>query len=281
MIDAPTPPPAQSSDLEEVLSRPAIHPHDRVPGWILRAYAWFAEIAPYRRRLALATAIVILAVAGAVLLSSTRFVRNAIEALDILSFVGLFLVNWVGNGGVLVPVPGARFLGLLMIFQQAVVFPSWEVFVISGAAMALGMVSYYIAGARSADAYERGDAKAATNVLADTTSPGDDADLEGDRSGAVKPSLRARMRSRFAESWSSAQAKARPTIEKRGLTGMFWLCFVPSPAATAAAFLGGAMRFGFSRFLLAAFSSKYLLAGILVVAGLIFNQQASSVDLSS
>jgi hypothetical protein len=279
VTDVPPPPSAQTSDLEEVLSRPAMHSRDRVPGWILRAYGRFTEIAPYNRRAVIAVVIVALAVGGAILLSSTRLVRNVIDALDILSFVGLFLVNWVGNGGVLVPVPGARFLGLLMIFQHAAIFATWEVFLVSGAAMGLGMVSYYIAGARSADAYERGDTEAAAQVLSDATSPEDDAELDptGDNSSA--PSRRARMRTRFEGSWSSAQARARPIIEKRGLPGMFWLCFVPSPAATAAAFLGGAMRFGFTRFLLAAFSSKFLLAGVIVIAGLIFNQQASSVDL--
>lgn len=270
------PPPTQPSDLEDVLSRPAIQAQDRVPGWILRAYDRFAEIAPYERRAVIAVAIVVLALAAAILLSSTRLVRNVIDAVDIFSFVGLFLINWIGNGGILVPVPGARLLGLLMIFQHAAIFASWQVFLISGTAMALGMVSYYIAGARSADAYERGDTEAAARVLSDATAPEDDVALGRDEDGST-PSLRARIRTRFAESWSSAQAKARPIIEKRGRAGMFWLCLVPSPAATAAAFLGGAMRFGFTRFLLAAFSSKYLLAGAIVLAGLIFSEQAKPV----
>ena len=68
-------------------------------------------------------------------------------------------------------------------------------------------------------------------------------------------------------------------IEQRGLYGMFLLCFAPTPLGTAAAYLGGLMRFGFSRYLLASFAAKYLLAAIIVVLALVFNEAARSVQM--
>jgi hypothetical protein len=50
---------------------------------------------------------------------------------------------------------------------------------------------------------------------------------------------------------------------------VFWLCFAPSPLATAGAFVSGTVGFGFARFMLAAFSSKFLLAAIVTLAALL------------
>jgi hypothetical protein len=274
---APTP---ATTDFEDVLSRPAIHEHDRVPRWVMRSQGLVVNAFSYDRRSAIAVALVLIAILGAVLLTSTRLLRTVFETLDIFAFLGLFLINWIGNGGILVPVPGARFIGLIMIFQQALILPSWEVFAVSGAAMALGLVSYYVAGARSADAYEKGDSEGAQQVVADTTiltpvdEPAETPDPSDD--GAIS-SRRHRLKHRFSATSKRAQERAQPTIEKHGVQGMFWLCFAPSPAGAAAAFLGGAMRFGFTRFLLAAFTSKYLLAGIIVLVALVLSEGTRSI----
>ena len=87
------------------------------------------------------------------------------------------------------------------------------------------------------------------------------------------------LRRRFSQSFKHAKERAEPVIAKHGVRGMFLLCFGPSPLGTAAAFLGGLMRFGFTRYLAASFASKYLLAGIVVVAGLIFSEAARSIQL--
>ena len=240
--------------------------------------------------------VVIVALFGLLALSSMRFVRIVLESLDITAFIGLFLVNWIGNGGILVPIPGERFIGLLMIFQNAVLFPSWEVFAISGAAMGLGLLSYYIAGARTAHAYAAGDTETASQLAKDTgmiaeadrsniattpglsiTGPADAVDAAS--TGDSNDGGRGGLRRRFSESFKHAQERAEPVIAKHGVLGMFLLCFGPSPLGTAAAFLGGLMRFGFTRYLAASFASKYLLAGIVVVAGLIFSEAARSVQL--
>ena len=60
---------------------------------------------------------------------------------------------------------------------------------------------------------------------------------------------------------------------------MFLLCLAPTPMGTAAAYVGGLMRFGFSRYLVASFAAKYLLAGIIVVLALIFSEAARAVQI--
>ena len=119
-------------------------------------------------RSVLGLGVVIFAVLVVLVLSTLRFLQIVFDALDLVAFVGLFLVNWLGNGGALVPIPGARFAGLLLIFQQAVLLPSWEVFAVAGGAMALGLLSYYIAGARTAKSYSAGDSEGAQQLAAET-----------------------------------------------------------------------------------------------------------------
>jgi uncharacterized membrane protein YdjX (TVP38/TMEM64 family) len=86
---------------------------------------------------------------------------------------------------------------------------------------------------------------------------------------------------RFAASWHRALERAQPAVEKHGLTGMFWLCFAPTPLGTAGAFLGGAMGFGFSRYLLASFAAKYLLTVFIVIIAVVVADQASVLTSGS
>ena len=266
---------------------------------MLRGQAWLHKWLSNDSRLVFGLVIVVLTVVIVVLLSSSRFLRIIIEGLDIVAFLGLFLVNWLGNGGVLVPIPGARFIGLLLIFQQAVLLPSLEVFVVAGAAMGLGLLSYYIAGARTAQSLDDGDAGGAEELAQQTGMLDDDAreftpgaefdaqavsaitgvampadedadDASGSRFGA--------LRHRFTTSLRQAQRRAEPVLDQRGTVGMFVLCLAPTPMGTAAAYVGGLMRFAFSRYLLASFAAKLLLAGIVVALALIFNEQARAVQ---
>ncbi len=351
----PTPPPAavpppavkpspvrdaeQAAELDEAASRAPIHERDHAPSFLLRTQEWLHSWLSNESRLVLGIVIVFLAVFALFALSSVRFLRIVFDALNIVAFIGLFLVNWLGNGGVLVPIPGARFIGLLMIFQQAVLMPSWEVFAVSGAAMSLGLLSYYIAGARTAQSYAEGDAAGAEQLAAETGmldeeqlefSPGAELEAEavsaisgveatdssaasstassaasagdgpvGDDSAVVDPAADSaagdgtagngaaappgsrfeRMRRRFTTSLKKTQERAQPIIEQRGAYGMFLLCFAPTPMGTAAAYLGGLMRFGFSRYLLASFAAKYLLAGIIVILALVFSDVARGVQI--
>jgi len=277
---------------------------DRAPRFLLRAQAWLYAWLSSESRVVLGMVVVVLAVVVAITLSSTRLLRIVLDGLDIVALVAVFLVNWLGNGGALVPIPGARFVGLLLVFQQAVILPSWEVFAMAGAAMALGLSSYYIAGARTAASYAEGDAEGAAQLAHDTGmldedavefSPGADLDVAAveamvgadrppadtaDRRPAPASTGRvARLRRSFTTSLKRAQERAQPIIEQRGLTGMFLLCFAPTPLGTAAAYVGGLIHFSFSRYLLASFAAKYLLTGIVVFLALVFSDTAEAVAI--
>lgn len=284
--------PLDAADLSEAAQRAPIHERDRIPSWVLRLqerlYGWLSTDS----RVVIAIVITGVAVVGLLVLSSMKFFEVVIAGLESSAFLGLFLVNWIGNGGALVPIPGARFVGLLMIFQNAVLFPSWEVFAVSGAAMGLGLLSYYIAGARTARAYEAGDTEGAEQLARDTGMLAQAGDstmaMASGQAATTAPDAAAKadgevprngLRGRLSGSFQKAQERAEPVISKHGSTGMFLLCFGPSPLGTAAAFIGGLMRFGFSRYLAASFAAKYLLAGIIVVAGLVFSEAARSVEL--
>lgn len=303
--------PEQAAELDGAGSRAPINAADKVPGLLLRAQAWVHGWLSNESRVVLGMVVVVLAVVVLIALSSVRFLRIIFDALDIVAFLGLFLVNWLGNGGALVPIPGARFIGLLLIFQQAVILPSWEVFGVAGAAMALGLLSYYVAGARTAQSYAEGDTAGAEDLASRTGmldedatefSPGaqldeaaivaiagtgppaavdeaagsDDQDTE---SAAAPTSTSGRLRKRFTTSLKRTQERAQPIIEQRGVFGMLLLCFAPSPMGTAAAYLGGLLRFGFVRYLAASFAAKYLLAGLIVLLALTFSDVARSVQI--
>ncbi len=287
-------------------SRPGPNPRapDQAPGFLLRAQAWLYGWLSNESRFVLGMVIVVLALLIAIILSSTRLLRIIFDGLDVVALVGVFLVNWLGNGGALVPIPGSRFVGLLLVFQQAVILPSWEVFAVAGAAMALGLSSYYIAGARTAASYAEGDTEGAEQLAQDTGmldedavdfSPGADLDAAAvaamagvdpppadpadhrpapDRSGTAT-----RLRRRFTTSLKRAQERAQPVIEQRGVAGMFLLCFAPTPMGTAAAYVGGLIHFSFRRYLLASFAAKYLLTGIIVVLALVFTDAARAVQI--
>ena len=300
-----TPDPEQAAGLDEVTRSEPTHGWDQAPAFMLRGQAWLHRWLSNESRTVLGLGVVIFAVLVVLALSTLRFLQIVFDSLDLVAFAGLFLVNWLGNGGALVPIPGARFAGLLLIFQQAVLLPSWEVFAVAGAAMTLGLLSYYIAGARTASSYLAGDSEGAQQLAAETGmldderpefSPGAelDADVVSAISGVApqapktsdtpsaeaQPASRtARLRKRFSTSLRRAQERAQPVIQQRGLYGMFLLCFAPTPLGTAAAYLGGLMRFSFSRYLLASFVAKYLLAGIIVVLALVFNEAARSVQI--
>jgi hypothetical protein len=282
---------------------------------MLHAQAWIMGWFSSESRLLLGVVVLGVAIVAAFAVSSLRVVQVIFESLDVFVVLTLFLVNWLGNGGVLVPIPGARFIGLLMVFQQAVMLPSWEVFLVAGAAMGLGQLSYYVAGARTAESYAEGDDEGAQKIASDTGMlddettdfvPGSELDAHlvsaiadvdpvktaaastgaaGQTSqpagapGATEESSPRRRgwRSRFSTSLKRAQDRAQPVLEQRGAWGMFLLCFAPTPLGTAAAYVGGLIGFGFKRYLVSSFASKFLLTGVIVVLALVFNDAAHAV----
>jgi hypothetical protein len=282
---------------------------DRVPSAILRAQGWLHGYLSNESRVFLGVVIVVTAVVGAIAVSSLRVVAVTFGSLDGFAILTLFLVNWLGNGGVLVPIPGARFIGLLMVFQQAVILPPWQVLLVAGAAMGLGQLSYFVAGARTAQSYAEGDDEGATRIATETGmlddeatefAPGGELDAEivsalsgvsaADRDAAAlgrsssgaddadTPSPGG-WRSRFTTSLRRAQDRAQPVLERRGAWGMFMLCFAPTPLGTAAAYVGGLLDFGFRRYLVSSFAAKFLLTAVIVALALVFSDTAQSVAL--
>jgi len=291
-----------SRALDEIARRAPLHSRDQIPPVVLRVQASLYRLLSVESRVMFGLVIVVFAVFAAIVLSSSRVLRVFIESLDLVAVIGLFLVNWLGNGGALVPIPGARFIGLLLVFQQAVILPAWEVLAAAGAAMALGLMSYYLAGVRTAQSYAEGDDEGAealaheTGMLdedAEEFSPGGGLDAEavtaiaGVKTDAASsedaqevPATRTgRLRHRFTTSLRRAQARAQPVIEQRGTAGMFLLCFSPTPLSTAGAYVGGLMRFGFKRYVVASFAAKFLLTGIIVALALTFSDAARAVQI--
>jgi hypothetical protein len=295
--------PEGAAQLGEPSSRAPMHATDRVPRLMLRVQAWLQGWITNESRLLMGVVVVAVAVVSAIAVSSLRVVQVAFESLDAFVVLTLFLVNWLGNGGVLVPIPGARFIGLLMVFQQAVMLPSWEVLLVAGAAMGLGQHSYYVAGARTAQSYAEGDDAAAKKIASDSGmlddetadfSPG--AELDADIVGAIadvdaapatssgetvsgSSSATGGWRARFSTSLKHAQDRAQPVLEQRGAWGMFLLCFAPTPLGTAAAYVGGLIGFGFKRYLVSSFASKFLLTGVIIVLALTFSDAARAVAI--
>jgi hypothetical protein len=279
-----------ASELEQAATGGRLHDRDRVPQVLLTAqrglYGWLSG---GNRRL-VGIIIILLGLVTALLLSAAGILGTLFESLNILAFAGLFLVNWIGNGGALVPIPGARLLGLLMIFQHAVLLPSLQVFAVSGLAMSLGLLSYYLLGARVGEAYLRGDTERAEQLATDSgilasPDPGvqdvaatvtgaalDTLDVVAgaDADEAKDSSRRRRLVNRFKGSFQKASDRAQPAIDQHGFWGMFWLCLPPMPLGTAGAFLGATMGFGFGRYILASFAAKFLLSGLIVITALVF-----------
>jgi hypothetical protein len=242
----------------DVVGREPMHRRDRVPALLHELQERAIARLEHDRRRTIAIGILLVAIFGATAIASARILLMIAHQLDLVAYLGLFLVNWLGNGGGLVPIPGARYIGLLMIFQQAVVLPTVEVWLVGGTAMALGLLSYYVAGARSAAFYARGERARAIEAIADV-SPRD----------APTGGTRRRVSERFSRSWAQARERSQPILERHGLAGMLALCFVPWPLAAGAAFIGGAMGFGFARFLVASFAAKLALSALVVIAGLV------------
>jgi hypothetical protein len=237
-----------------------------VPAFLLRLQDWFVAHLEHERRRTIAISVVLVALFVATAIASARILLAIAGELDLVAYVGLFVVNWLGNGGGLVPIPGARYVGLLMIFQQAVVLPAVEVWLVGGTAMALGLLSYYVAGARSAAIYSSGDHAGAIEAAQDVATP-DTSDKEP----------RPRLTARFTRSWAQARERSQPLIERHGILGMFALCLVPWPLAAGGAFIGGAMGFGFARFLVASLAAKLALSALVVVAGLLVSYLARAI----
>jgi hypothetical protein len=109
----------------------------------MRASEWLLVHWPtsWRRRVAVVVAIVVFALAALPLL--TRIAGVAID-LGIVPYTALVILCWVGEGGLLVPIPGVRLLSWLTIVQQGANLDPVVVALLAAVAMACGQSSYFL-----------------------------------------------------------------------------------------------------------------------------------------
>ena len=221
-----------------------LRPRDRVPGIAQRLHnAWLAGLSTSGRdRVALLVAIT--GIAAASIFLGARLLRILLGLTDLGAYMGLFIVNWVANGGLLVPIPGLRIVGWLLIISQGAALDPAIAGIVGGVAMASGQTSYYVAG----DAGRRR--------------------TSGHDTAASRPPRHARL-ARLSSGPRVVRAKERITrlIRVHGFATISLLSLVPSPLTTFGCATAGAMGMGFRRFVLASLLGRIALGLFLAYLG--------------
>ncbi len=233
------------------------------PGMVDRAHTWVLDRWPttVRRRIA---AVAVLVAVGLVATSTiARVVGFAIDA-GVLAYIGVMVVCWVGAGGALVPVPGARPLSWVMIVQQSTILAAPIVALTAALAMALGQSSYFLAtriGKR-----RRLEGHGHHRQGGDERSTLDDAGTlpDGATPGA-KPPNRIVARSRAMLVHGQAAVTGRMATHPQRI--IFALSVVPNPLTTFATVSAATMGLSFVRFLTASLAGFLVLTIALAVAG--------------
>jgi len=207
-------------------------PQNDAPGWLLRYHAWLDERTSPRTRRRLGIALGF----GAAIVGTLVVLVIKPLGLDIpwAAWIGLFLANWIGNGGILVPIPGLRFVGWTMAAHQGAEGPTIIVGLVAGFAMALGQTSFYLTAAAGSDRLS-GKGK--------------------DRSGSAADLVR------------RAKDRTRDFVERHGFPTIFTLSVLPNPLTTFATVTAGTMGMGFRTFLVANFAGHVILGLILALFG--------------
>ena len=218
-----------------------IDPHDRVPAWLRRAHTWAMAHVPASNRRRLAAALGLVGVLLATFVAVSRVLRFVFPGLDMVAYAGLFVVNWLGAGGLLVPIPGLRIVGWLMIVQQGAALDPLLAGVVGGLAMALGQISYYVAA----------------NAGAHRARPAGQA--------SARPSLMARVMG--AERAARLKERIVSLINDHGFATVLALSLVPNPLTTFACITAGAVGMGFRRFVVATLIGRLALGLLLAAIG--------------
>ena len=207
-------------------------PQDGAPRWLLRYHAWLDQRTSPRTRRRLGIALGF----GAAIVGTLIVLVIKPLGLDIpwAAWIGLFLANWIGNGGILVPIPGLRFVGWTMAAHQGAEGPTILVGLVAGFAMALGQTSFYLTAAAGSDRFS-GKGK--------------------DRSGSAADMLR------------KAKDRTEDFVERHGFPTIFTLSALPNPLTTFATITAGTMGMSFRTFLVANFAGHVILGVILALFG--------------
>jgi membrane protein DedA with SNARE-associated domain len=207
---------------------------DDPPRHLLRLHAWLEARFSERTRHRLGIVVGF----GAAILGTLIVLVIKPLGLDIpwAAWIGLFLANWIGNGGILVPIPGLRFVGWTMAAHQGAEGPTILVGLVAGLAMALGQTSFYLTAAAGSDRLGgKGKKK--------------------ERSG------------RLVETMQQAKAMVEKFLQDHGIPTIFTLSLVPNPFMTFASITAASMGMGFREFLAANFLGHVVLGLILALFG--------------
>jgi membrane protein DedA with SNARE-associated domain len=210
-----------------------LHPHDRVPEWLRRTQERLIDAWPTSRRRQVGAVIALVAVVVGTVLAASHLLRFVVQSLDAVAYLGLFAVNWIGAGGLLVPIPGTRIAGWLMIIQQGGSLEPLFAGVVGGLAMTIGQTSVYVAARTGASRASR-----------------------HHEAAAASGSRRAR-----------AEQRVNELIREHGSATILGLSLLPNPLTTLATVSAGAMGMGFRRFLIATFAGRMTLALVLAYLG--------------
>jgi membrane protein DedA with SNARE-associated domain len=161
--------------------------------------------------------------------------RTIGPGINLGAWVGLFLANWIGNGGLLVPIPGLRLVGWTMIVHQGADGPTLLVGLVAGFAMALGQTSFYLTAASGSDRLR--------------------SSKKSDRTGQVADVMR------------RAKERTEDFVRRHGFPTIFTLSLIPNPLTTFATITAGSLGMGFRGFLAANFLGHVILGLILALLG--------------
>ena len=202
-------PPSQATDQQT-----------RAPHWLLESHRWLDRRVPAhtRRRLGQVLGFGAAIVGTLIAFDLARSLGLAIPS-GLAALVGLFLANWIGNGGILVPIPGLRIVGWVMVVHQGAGDQPILVGLIAGIAMALGQMSWYLKSAGGSD--------------------------------SAHESQGAPRFARLSEALRRAKHRTAELIERHGIATMFTLSLLPSPLTTVASITAGRTGMGFRGYMLA------------------------------
>jgi membrane protein DedA with SNARE-associated domain len=226
-----------------VVASPA-RPEDEVPSVLRRLQARWVEELPASGRTRVALVLSVVGVAVATIVIGARLLRILLDAADLLAYLGLFVVNWVANGGLLVPIPGLRLVGWLLIIGQGGTLDPAIAGVVGGIAMACGQTSYYIAG-------DTGRRHAAAHV--------------DDPSGTPKHPRLAGLSN--GPRIVRAKRRIAELLGHHGVATIALLSLVPNPLTPFACGTAGAIGMGFRRFVLASLLGRIALGLFLAYLG--------------
>lgn len=239
------------------------------PGLLERVHGWVLDHWPTSRRrqaavVAIGFALVLVAIPWVAAIFTEAL--DVAASLDPLAYVGMMIVCWVGAGGALVPIPGARPLSWVLVVQQGAVLDPLLVALAAGLAMTLGQSSYFLAtrtGSSRLHLHHKGHHRIAAGAGAPVaTGPS-----AGDRSEAPSPEPGGGLVGWARRLMARAKDAVARLMSKHPQRTIFLVSVVPSPLTTFGTVAAAEEHVEFRRFFLASLAGFVVMTGALVIAG--------------